>query len=73
MNDADELLTTKQVAVTLGVSVGRVRQWLADGTLASIKPGHDRLIRRSAAELMRSRKTAPGPKARPKPEGPVTP
>ena len=61
MDDEDELLTTKQVAAMLGISVGRVRQWLADGTLASIKPGHDRLIRRGAAEIMRTRKTTPGP------------
>lgn len=62
MENEDALLTTKQVAALLNVSVGRVRQWLADGTLASIKPGHDRLIRRRDAQRMRNRKTTPGPK-----------
>jgi excisionase family DNA binding protein len=60
-------LTTKEVADILGVSTGRVRQWLADGDLPSEKVGGVHLISRAAIEPFRHRKTTPGPqKGRPR-------
>ena len=61
MEDMDELLTTKQAAALLGLSEQRIRQLVTRGELPSIKPGHDRLMRRGDVVALRARKTAPGP------------
>lgn len=43
-------LTVNETATQLGVSAGRVRQLVADGTLASIKVGNLRLIQKTDVE-----------------------
>jgi excisionase family DNA binding protein len=49
-------LTTKEVAEKLGVTVGRVRQMIADGQLPSQKIGRDNFIKESDLELVKERK-----------------
>lgn len=62
----DELLTVAQAAAELGISPGRLRSLVADGTVPSIKPGHDRLIRAADLAPHRQRpKRGPKPKQRP--------
>ncbi len=70
MDNNDDLMSTKQAAAALGVSVGRIRQLLISGALPSIKPGHDRLVRRGDVDALRTRKTKPGPPARKPPPAP---
>lgn len=48
-------LTTKEVAEKLGVTVGRVRQMIADGQLPSQKIGRDNFIKESDLELVKDR------------------
>jgi excisionase family DNA binding protein len=50
-------LTTKQVAVKLGVSVGRVQQLIAEGRLPATKIGQTNLVKESDLKLVQERKT----------------
>ncbi len=68
MNTQRDWMTAAEVAAELGVTPGRVRQWLAKGDMPSEKVGGTRLVQRAAIEPFRSRKTAPGPAPRPKPQ-----
>ena len=52
----NELLTTKQVAEILGVSVGRVQQMVADGQLPATKIGRDNFIKETDLKLVKDRK-----------------
>ncbi len=63
MVDEDELLTTREAAIRLGVSDSRVRQLVRDGVLVATKPGHDLLIRSGDLAAMPRRK--PGRPPRP--------
>ena len=49
-------LTTKEVAEKLDITVGRVRQMIADGQLPSQKIGRDNFIKESDLELVKDRK-----------------
>jgi excisionase family DNA binding protein len=49
-------LTTKEVSEKLGVSVGRVRQMVADGQLPATKIGRDNFVKESDLELVKDRK-----------------
>jgi excisionase family DNA binding protein len=55
--------TTNEAAEALGVTAGRVRQMVIDGSIAAEKVGRDLLIPASEVERARSRKTKPGPTA----------
>ncbi len=57
-----ELLTTEQAAEKLGVSASRVRQFIIDGRLPSIKLGRDNLIREKDLKLVEDRKAGRPPK-----------
>ncbi len=50
------LLTTKEVSEKLGVSVGRVRQMVADGQLPATKIGRDNFIKETDLKLVKDRK-----------------
>lgn len=52
----NELLTTKQVAEILGVTVGRVQQMVADGQLPATKIGRDNFIKETDLEIVKDRK-----------------
>ena len=52
----NELLTTKQVAEVLGVSVGRVQQMVADGQLPATKIGRDNFIKETNLKLVKDRR-----------------
>ena len=52
----NELLTTKQVAEIIGVSVGRVQQMVADGQLPATKIGRDNFIKETDLKLVKDRK-----------------
>ena len=52
----NELLTTKQVADILGVTVGRVQQMVADGQLPAMKIGRDNFIKETDLKLVKERK-----------------
>ncbi|HEX8289654.1 MAG TPA: helix-turn-helix domain-containing protein [Pyrinomonadaceae bacterium] len=49
-------LTTKEVSEILGVSVGRVRQMVADGQLPATKIGRDNFIKEADLNLVKDRK-----------------
>ena len=55
-------LTTKEVAQRLGVSVGRVQQFIAEGRLPATKIGQTNLVRESDLKLVEERKTGRPPK-----------
>lgn len=50
------LLTTKEVSEKLGVTVGRVRQMVADGQLPATKIGRDNFIKETDLKLVKERK-----------------
>ncbi len=50
-------LTTKEVAEKLGVSVGRVQQFIAEGRLPATKIGQTNLVKESDLKLVQNRKT----------------
>jgi len=50
------LLTTKEVAEKLQVSVGRVRQMVADGQLPATKIGRDNFVKETDLKLVKDRK-----------------
>lgn len=51
-----KLLTTKETAVKLGVSVRRVQAMITDGSLPASKLGRDYIINESDLELVKDRK-----------------
>jgi excisionase family DNA binding protein len=55
-------LTTREAAEKLGVTVGRVQQFVAEGRLPSVKAGRDRFILESDLALVSERKTGRPPK-----------
>ncbi len=57
-------LTTKQVAGKLGVSVGRVQQFIAEGRLPATKIGQTNLVKESDLKLVQNRKTGRPPKSK---------
>lgn len=58
-------LTTKEIAVKLGVSVGRVQQFIAEGRLPATKIGQTNLVKESDLKLVKERKrTGRPPKAK---------
>ncbi len=50
-------LTTKEVAGKLGVSVGRIQQFIAEGRLPATKIGQTNLVKESDLKLVQDRKT----------------
>ncbi len=57
-------LTTKEVAEKLGVSVGRVQQFIAEGRLPATKIGQTNLVKESDLKLVQDRKTGRPPKVK---------
>ena len=57
-------LTTKEVAEKLGVSVGRVQQFIAEGRLPAIKIGQTNLVKESDLKLVQNRKTGRPPQVK---------
>lgn len=57
-------LTTKEVAEKLGVSVGRVQQFIAEGRLPATKIGQTNLVKESDLKLVENRKTGRPPKVK---------
>ncbi len=52
----EDFLSTKEVSEKLGVSVGRVRQMVADGQLPATKIGRDNFIKETDLKLVKERK-----------------
>ncbi len=50
-------LTTKEVAEKLGVSVGRVKQFIVEKRLPATKVGHTNLVKEEDLKLVQDRKT----------------
>lgn len=50
-------LTTKEAAEKLGISEGRIRQFVADGRLPAVKVGQTNLVKESDLSLVAERKT----------------
>ena len=50
-------LTTKKVAEKLGVSVGRVQQFIAEGRLPATKIGQTNLVKETDLKIVADRKT----------------
>lgn len=59
-----ELLTTKEVAERLGVTVTRVQQLIAAGRLPAEKKGRDYFIKEDDLKLVEDRKPGRPPKAK---------
>ncbi|HJR05885.1 MAG TPA: helix-turn-helix domain-containing protein [Pyrinomonadaceae bacterium] len=59
-----KLLTTKQVAERLGVSIGRIHQLINEGRLPAEKLGRDYVIREEDLKLVEGRKVGRPPKAK---------
>ena len=57
-------LTTKEVAEKLGVSVGRVQQFIAEGRLPATKIGQTNLVKETDLKLVQDRKTGRPPKTK---------
>lgn len=58
----DGYLTTKEAAARLGVSVGRVKQFVAEKRLPAEKVGNTNLIKESDLQLVEDRQTGRPPK-----------
>jgi excisionase family DNA binding protein len=56
-----EYLTTEEAAARLGVTVGRVRQMIVDGSLPTERFGRAHMISNAALKEAQGRKTTPGP------------
>ena len=63
---AEAYLTTEEAAKRLGVTVGRVRQMIIDGTLETQRFGRAHMISEAALKLAEKRKTKRGPEPKPK-------
>ena len=61
----DKTLTTKEVAVRLGVSPPRVRQMILIGNLPAVKFGRDLVVKESDLALVADRKPGRPPKPKP--------
>jgi excisionase family DNA binding protein len=61
--------TTEEAAAELGISAGRVRQLIVDGTLEAGKFGRDRVITKEALDKAKRRKTTPGPEPKSQKKG----
>jgi excisionase family DNA binding protein len=59
-----KLLTTRQVAERLGVSIGRIHQLINEGRLPAEKLGRDYVIQEEDLTLVESRKVGRPPKAK---------
>ena len=59
-----KLLTTKQAAERLGVSIGRIHQLINEGRLPAEKLGRDYVIREEDLKLVEGRKVGRPPKAK---------
>jgi excisionase family DNA binding protein len=59
-----KLLTTKQVAECLGVSIGRIHQLINEGRLPAEKLGRDYVIREEDLKLVEDRKVGRPPKVK---------
>jgi excisionase family DNA binding protein len=57
-------ITTKQAAEKLGVSEGRIRQFVAEGRLPAMKVGQTNLVKESDLKLVKERKTGRPPKTK---------
>lgn len=57
-------MTTTEAARELGVSAGRVRQWVAAGVIPVTRIGNYNLIDPRDLEPLRRRRTKPGPRPR---------
>jgi excisionase family DNA binding protein len=57
-------LTTKEVAEKLGVSVGRVKQLVAEKRLPAVKVGHTNLIKEKDLKLVEDRQNGRPPKVK---------
>lgn len=66
MGNNTETLTTEEAAAELGVTPSRVRQMIRAGELPARRFGKVHVISRDGLKLALSRKTAPGPAAKPK-------
>ncbi len=55
-------LTTKEVAERLNISVGRVKQFIAEGRLPAVKVGHTNLVKEEDLKLIEERKNGRPPK-----------
>lgn len=55
-------LTTKEAAERLGVSEGRIRQFVADGRLPAVKVGQTNLVKEADLQLVENRQTGRPPK-----------
>jgi excisionase family DNA binding protein len=63
------LLTTKQAAVKLGISMPRIHQLISEGRLPAEKIGRDYLIQEDALKLVEDRKPGRPPKSKEEKEG----
>jgi excisionase family DNA binding protein len=59
-----KLLTTKQAAERLSVSIGRIHQLINEGRLPAEKLGRDYVIREEDLKLVEDRKVGRPPKAK---------
>ncbi len=57
-------LTTKEVAEELGVSVGRIKQLVAEKRLPAIKVGNTNLIKEADLNLIKDRPNGRPPKTK---------
>lgn len=57
-------LTTKEVAEKLGVSVGRVKQFIAEKRLPAVKVGNTNLVKEKDLRLIENRQNGRPPKVR---------
>lgn len=65
---AETYLTTEEAAQRLGVTVGRVRQMIIDGTLETQRFGRAHMISEEALKAAEGRKTKRGPEPKSKTE-----
>lgn len=60
----ENMITTREAAEVLGVSLRRVRALIEGGRLPSQQIGREHLIKKSDLELVRERKTGRPPKVK---------
>jgi len=59
--DVSKLLTVSQAASYLGISPGRIRQWVVSGTLPRTKVLGRLVFTKDQLDKMKGRRTKPGP------------